>query len=178
MNLHPRVKSGTQTWTHWVRLPVGFCKRVSFRGFSGFYQFFGFHVSGFSVSFEFWVHLQVKNETRTRTWLCAGQVRVQPVGAKMNPNPHPSDLKPTGDLNPELELPSLYAVPRPLLHHVGLGENTMPIPTHPSKTQPITFLISKQDIPYRTRGSTCCHGVSTPMIRSLADSSNHIPWWS
>jgi hypothetical protein len=33
------------------------------------------------------------------------------------------------------------------------------------------FLISQQAVPYRTRGCTCCPGVSTPKIRSLADSS-------
>jgi hypothetical protein len=43
-------------------------------------------------------------------------------------------------------------------------------------TQPIAYLISKQVIPYRTRGGTCCLRVSTPKIQSLADSSmtNHI----
>jgi hypothetical protein len=46
-------------------------------------------------------------------------------------------------------------------------------------TQPIVFLISKQDIPYWTRDDTCCPEVSTPKIRSLADSSmiNHFTWW-
>jgi hypothetical protein len=45
-------------------------------------------------------------------------------------------------------------------------------------TQPIAYLISKQAFPYQTRGGTCCPRVSTPMIRSLADSSmtNHITW--
>jgi hypothetical protein len=45
-------------------------------------------------------------------------------------------------------------------------------------TPPIAYLICKQAIPYRTCGGTCCPGVSTPMIRSLADSSmtNHITW--
>jgi hypothetical protein len=38
-------------------------------------------------------------------------------------------------------------------------------------TQPIAFLISKQVISYQTRGGICCPGVSTPKIRSLADSS-------
>jgi hypothetical protein len=33
------------------------------------------------------------------------------------------------------------------------------------------FLISQQAVPYRTRGGTCCVGVSNPKIRSLADSS-------
>jgi hypothetical protein len=37
--------------------------------------------------------------------------------------------------------------------------------------QPMAYLISKQVIPYRTRGGTCCPGVSTPKIRSLADLS-------
>jgi hypothetical protein len=43
-------------------------------------------------------------------------------------------------------------------------------------TQPIVFLISKQAIPYRTHGGTCCPVVSTPKIQCLADSSmrNHI----
>jgi hypothetical protein len=38
-------------------------------------------------------------------------------------------------------------------------------------TQPIAYLISKQAVPYQTRGGTCYPGVSTPKIRSLADSS-------
>jgi hypothetical protein len=38
-------------------------------------------------------------------------------------------------------------------------------------TQHIVFLISKQVVPYRTCGGTCCHGVSTPNIWSIADSS-------
>jgi hypothetical protein len=44
-------------------------------------------------------------------------------------------------------------------------------------TFPTTSLISKQAIPYRTRGDTCCPGVSTPKTRSLANSSmtNHKP---
>jgi hypothetical protein len=43
-------------------------------------------------------------------------------------------------------------------------------------TQPIGYLISKRVIPYRTRGDSYCPGVSTPMTRSLIDSSmtNHI----
>jgi hypothetical protein len=45
-------------------------------------------------------------------------------------------------------------------------------------TQPIAYLISKQAVPYRTRGGTYCPGVSTPMTRSLANSgmTNHITW--
>jgi hypothetical protein len=47
-------------------------------------------------------------------------------------------------------------------------------------SQPTTSLISKQAIPYRTRGGTCYPGVSTPKIRSLADLSmtNHVTWWN
>jgi hypothetical protein len=43
-------------------------------------------------------------------------------------------------------------------------------------TQLIAYLISKQSVPYRTRGGTCYPGVSTSKIRSLANSSmtNHI----
>jgi hypothetical protein len=36
-------------------------------------------------------------------------------------------------------------------------------------TLPIVFLISKQVVPYQTRGGTCCPGVSTPKIWYLAD---------
>jgi hypothetical protein len=45
-------------------------------------------------------------------------------------------------------------------------------------TQPIAYLISKQAIPYQTCGGTCCSGVSTPKIQSVADSSmtSHITW--
>jgi hypothetical protein len=51
---------------------------------------------------------------------------------------------------------------------------------HPHSTEhdthPIVFLISKQVVPYRTRGGTCCPGVLTPKIRYLANLSmtNHI----
>jgi hypothetical protein len=47
-------------------------------------------------------------------------------------------------------------------------------------TQPIGYLISKQVIPYQTLGGTCCPGVSTPKIQSIADSSttSHITWWN
>jgi hypothetical protein len=45
-------------------------------------------------------------------------------------------------------------------------------------TLPTSSLISKKVVPYQTRGNTCCHGVSTPMTQSLADSSmtNHKLW--
>jgi DNA gyrase inhibitor GyrI len=43
-----------------------------------------------------------------------------------------------------------------------------------------TSLISKQVVPYRTQGGTCCLGVSTHKARSLADSSMtiHNTWWN
>jgi hypothetical protein len=46
------------------------------------------------------------------------------------------------------------------------------------ETPPIAYLISKQVVPYRTRGGTYCLGVSTPKIQFLVDSSmtNHITW--
>jgi hypothetical protein len=49
---------------------------------------------------------------------------------------------------------------------------TTPI-SHSSEqdTLPTTSLISKQAVPYRTHGSTCCPGVSTPKTQSLADLS-------
>jgi hypothetical protein len=46
---------------------------------------------------------------------------------------------------------------------------------HPHSTeqdiQPISFLISKQVVPYQTRGGTCCPMVFSTKIQSLADSS-------
>jgi hypothetical protein len=47
-------------------------------------------------------------------------------------------------------------------------------------SHPTTSLISKQDVPYRTRGDTCCPRVSTPKTQSLADSSmtNRNTWWN
>jgi hypothetical protein len=64
---------------------------------------------------------------------------------------------------------------RPLLHHVDqVKYHVIPHSTE-QDTQPIVFIISKQAVPYRTHGGTCCPGVSTLKIRSLADSSKHIP---
>jgi hypothetical protein len=54
--------------------------------------------------------------------------------------------------------------------------------SHPHSTEhdtrPITYLVSKQVVPYWTHGGTCCPGASTPKIRSLADPSmtSHITW--
>jgi hypothetical protein len=44
---------------------------------------------------------------------------------------------------------------------------------HPTEedTLHIVFLISRQVVPYRTRGVTCCPGGTTPKIRSWADLS-------
>jgi hypothetical protein len=57
------------------------------------------------------------------------------------------------------------------------GRVTMPN-SHSSEqgTLPTASQISKQVVPYRTCGGTCYPDVSTPMTRSLADSSmtNHI----
>jgi hypothetical protein len=43
-------------------------------------------------------------------------------------------------------------------------------------TLPTASLISRHDVPYRTRSGTCCPGVSIPKTWSLADLSmtNHI----
>jgi hypothetical protein len=61
----------------------------------------------------------------------------------------------------------------PLLHHVVQSSSQSRSQRLIRKygvipTQPIVFLIIKQFVPYRTRGGTCCSGVSTPKIRSLA----------
>jgi hypothetical protein len=67
---------------------------------------------------------------------------------------------------------------RPLLHHVGKAYHKVghTVWCHSQlnrarHTLPILFLISKLDVPYRTCGGTCCPGVSTPKIQSLANSS-------
>jgi hypothetical protein len=84
-----------------LSLPQACATRVFFRRFFSF--LFGFfQVLSF---FGFQVHPQVKNETHTQTRFYAG--RVQVVATKMHPNPHPSGAKPTSDLKPESELPSL-----------------------------------------------------------------------
>jgi hypothetical protein len=61
--------------------------------------------------------------------------------------------------------------------HMGHTDRSHPHSTE-HITQPIAYLISKQANPYQTRSGTYCPGVSTPKIRSLADSSmtNHITW--
>jgi hypothetical protein len=77
---------------------------------------------------------------------------------------------------------------RPLLHHVvQTGHkvcHNVYCHFHSTEhdTQPISYLISKQVVPHRTHGSTCCLGASTPKIQSLADSIttcdvgiNHLP---
>jgi hypothetical protein len=95
-----------------------------FWGVLGFYQvFFGFQVfcvfqvlgsfRGF-LDFRFRVHPWVKNEIRTRTRFCTGQVWIQLMGVKMNLNPHPSDIKPVGDSKHKPELSSLTGKPQPI----------------------------------------------------------------
>jgi hypothetical protein len=58
--------------------------------------------------------------------------------------------------------------------------DSIPHPTE-QDTLPIVLLISRQAVPYRTCGGTCCPGVSTTKIRFLAnlsttchDSVNHL----
>jgi hypothetical protein len=55
------------------------------------------------------------------------------------------------------------------------------IPTQPSMTQPIAYLVSKEVIPYQTCDDPCCPRLSIAKIRSVADlittchdSINHI----
>jgi hypothetical protein len=64
----------------------------------------------------------------------------------------------------------------PLLHLVDQIMSYIFLHTAEQDSQPVAALISKQAVPYWTRGSTCCPGVSTPKTQSLADLSmtNHI----
>jgi hypothetical protein len=59
----------------------------------------------------------------------------------------------------------------PLLHLVD--QITFYVFSHTAEqdSQPTTSLISKQIVPYQTRNDACCPMMSTPKIRSLADSS-------
>jgi hypothetical protein len=77
-----------------------------------------------------------------------------------------------------LMFPGVVTVPRPLLHHVVLSEWPCHFPLIRARHTPHIILISKQAIPYHTRGGTCCPVVSTSKIQSLADSSmtNHSTW--
>jgi hypothetical protein len=47
----------------------------------------------------------------------------------------------------------------------------IPVPLFQEDKITRAFLISQQDVPYWTRGGTCCPGVSTPRIRFIADST-------
>jgi hypothetical protein len=66
----------------------------------------------------------------------------------------------------------------PLLHLVDQIMFCVFPHTTEQDSEPTTSIISKQAIPYRTRGGTYCPGVSTPKTRSLADSrmTNHNNW--
>jgi hypothetical protein len=67
---------------------------------------------------------------------------------------------------------------KPLLHLVDQITFCVFPHTIEQDSQPTASLISKQAIPYQTRGITYCSGVSTPKTQSLADSSimNHNTW--
>jgi hypothetical protein len=53
----------------------------------------------------------------------------------------------------------------------GLVDIAIPVPRFRQDILTRAFQISQQVVPYRTRGGTCCSGVCTPNIQSLADSS-------
>jgi hypothetical protein len=60
----------------------------------------------------------------------------------------------------------------------GLVGIAIPVPCFRQDKLTRAFLISQQAVPYQTCGGTCCPGVSTPQIWSLADLSmtSHITW--
>jgi hypothetical protein len=62
--------------------------------------------------------------------------------------------------------------------HKDRSQRQEPSPLNRARHTAYSILISKQAVPYRTRGGTCCPGGSTPKIRSLADPSmrSHITW--
>jgi hypothetical protein len=83
---------------------------------------------------------------------------------------------------PAQSIPSCTMRFRQFIKNVTKTDHKVWCHPHPTEhdTPPIAYLISKQAVPYRTRGATCCPGVSTPKIWSLEDSSmtNHITWWN
>jgi hypothetical protein len=66
--------------------------------------------------------------------------------------------------------------PQARLTPCGFIGVAIPVPLFQQDKLTRAFLTSQQAVPYWTRGGTCCPVVSTPKIRSLADSSmtNHI----
>jgi hypothetical protein len=61
--------------------------------------------------------------------------------------------------------------PQAPLAPCGLVGIAIPVPLIQQDKFTRAFLISQQAVPYRTRGDTCCHRVSTTKIQSLADLS-------
>jgi hypothetical protein len=61
--------------------------------------------------------------------------------------------------------------PQASLAPCGLIGIAIPVPFFQQDKLTRAFLISQQAIPYWTRGGTCCPGMSTPRILSLADLS-------
>jgi hypothetical protein len=104
------VKFGTRTHrvSGQVRVPVRFCKWVSFGFFRVSFRFLVF-LGFFRVwgGFGFRVHPRVKNEIRTQTQFCAVWVWVWVTGAKNAPEPTPIGCKTRGLPETEPELPSL-----------------------------------------------------------------------
>jgi hypothetical protein len=86
-----------------------------------------------------------------------------------------------GAKNSHTNVPSYTMWFRQFTKHVTKYDHKVWCHPHSTEhdTQPIAYLISKQAVPYRTRGSRCCPGVFTPRIQSLADSSmtNHFTRW-
>jgi hypothetical protein len=77
-----------------------------------FHGFFGFRVFSGSLSDFFFISgapAGGKRNPHPNPVLC-GSGTGQPMGAKMNLNPHPSGLKPTGNLKSEAELSSLSSI--------------------------------------------------------------------
>jgi hypothetical protein len=69
---------------------------------------------------------------------------------------------------------------KPLLHLVDQIMFYVFPDTAEDDSLPVASLISRQVVPYQTRGGTYCLGVSTPKTQTIVDSSmtNHITWWN
>jgi hypothetical protein len=104
---------------------------------------------------------------RSTTWVCHALLRF------------PKQTVPTCSANI-----SLTNVPSSTMWFSQFTKTDHKVWCHPHltehDTQPIAYLISKQAVPHHTCGRTCCPGVSTPKVRSIADSSMtyHITWWN
>jgi hypothetical protein len=124
------------------RCPSGFANEFLSEFFlflSGF-EFFSSFFEFLSSFFGFQVHPQVKNETHTQIWFCAGKVWIRVIDAKIHPNSHPSDTKPTDYLK------SVW---------IRVIDAKIHPNSHPLDTKPTDYLKSESELQSLVRKLLC-----------------------